>query len=222
MPPAALATDHVASRTPASSAFPYSSANAGRLISTVPKPNPTGTAANASVRTPLERSAPSAPCERACLSGRHARDGGRVTNSSVPASEQPALSTSAAAGEATATTSAAMSGPDVKSSSSATESSANAAPVRSSRPRSSTGHSARSAPPTLGIATPPTSPHRTSATVGAPPSVSPSSAPVAATSSTAAGSRMRRCPTRSISRLCSGAPNAAPSPNAPSTSPATA
>ena len=66
---------------PASSALPCCSANAGRLISTAPKQKPTGSEANTTVRTPAERSAPSAPCEPrlACGPPRRATAGARRT-----------------------------------------------------------------------------------------------------------------------------------------------
>jgi hypothetical protein len=174
------------------------------------------------VRTPAERSGPSGPWSSDCSSGRQSRDGGRPTNAIVPASEHAALSRSADAGDAIAITTAAISGPAVNSSSIATESSAYAAGTSSSRRRISCGHSVRKAPPMPGTVSPPTRPHATSATVGAPVSVSAISRPVAVASSSAAGSSTRRWPIRSIRRLCAGVPTAAPIANAPSTRPATA
>ena len=111
---------------------------------------------------------------------------------SVPVSEQPAETTSAASGEATAMIPAARSGPAVNKASSATESIANAVGNSGSRPWSRPVHIARRAPPTLGTATPPTSPQATSASVGAPVSVSAISRPVAVTSTTAATTSTRR------------------------------
>ena len=192
------------------------------LISTTPKQKPAGRVVSTSVRTPLERSAPIAPWVPASGSGVHVRDGRRETNSAVPVSTQAALSASAAIGETAATIAAAISGPAVNSTSIATLSSAKAADSSSSRRRSSSGHSARSAEPMFGMQKPPASPHATSAAVGAPPSVSAISTPVQVTSSSASGSRIRRWPKRSIQRLCTGTPSAAPIPNAPSTRPATA
>jgi hypothetical protein len=147
--------------------------------------------ASSSVRTPGERNAPSIPCRAPASDGRHPRDGGWATNSATPTTVQAALSTSAAAGETSAMTAAEISGPVVNSSSIATESTANAAGSNSRRRRSRSGHSVRSAAPMFGIARPPTSAHATSAAVGAPASVSASSAPVANASITASGSITR-------------------------------
>jgi hypothetical protein len=221
-PPIALAAAHTDSSAPAHAGAPCSDANAGRLISTAPKQNPIGTVASMIVRTPDERSAPSIPCEPAAGSGRHVRDGLRVTNNAVPDSVHSAHRISAAIGETIATIAAANSGPAVNSSSIATESSANAAGRSSRRRASNAGQSVRSAAPRLGIANPPTNAHAISAPVGAPDSVSAIRTPVAAASTNASGSSTRPCPSRSISRLCSGDPIAAPIPNAPSTTPATA
>ena len=114
------------------------------------------------------------------------------------------------------------SGPTVNSSSIETPSRANAVESSSSRRRSSSGHSARIAEPIAGTAKPPTSAQTTSASVGASASVSAISRPVELASTMAIGSSTARWPKRSISRLCTGTPIAAPIPKAPSTRPATA
>ena len=165
-PPATLPTDHVASRTPASSVLAVLLGERGQADldgaeAEADGDRGEGERAHAARAQRAERAAP----RGARGPGRQPRDGAWATNSSVPATVQTALRPSAATGEATATTSAASSGPEVKRTSSATESSANAAPVRSARPPRSDGHSARSAPPTDGIATPPRSPQATSAAV---------------------------------------------------------
>ena len=127
-PPTALAAAHTDSSTPAHSGAPCSEANAGRLISTAPKQNPTGIVANISVRTPRRAQRAQHPVRRADLAtGRQLRDGGCMTNSATPRSVHSALSPSAATGETIAMIAAEISGPSVNSSSIATESSANAA-----------------------------------------------------------------------------------------------
>ena len=218
----ALPRAHTASSSPAQAGEPSSTANAGRLMSTAPKQKPTGSVASASVRTPPDRNAPSRPWLPASASGSHSRDGRCATNAAVPASEHAAHRPSAAIGEIAAMIAAAASGPTVKTVSITTESSAKAVSSSSSRPVVNVFHSARIAAPTAGIANPPTKPVAISAAVGAPASVSATSTTVAVTSTKASGSRTRRCPIRSIRRLCSGIPIAEPSPNAPLTRPATA
>ena len=121
-----------ASSTPPVPADPRSSANAGIVTSSVPNASPKAALTTSRVRTPGEASAPSR-CSGPRLDPRGPRRP-VAAKASVPAAVTTATNASAACGEATATSNATSSGPEMKNASCTIASNANAVAARSSLP----------------------------------------------------------------------------------------
>src|SRR3954471_16215818 len=187
IPPAALPSDQIASRTPDHARLAMSSLNAGSVTSIAPKQKPSGSVTSTSVCRPGERSAPSQPPLPPLGSGTHARDGGDAANANVPHTTRTIASASAATGESSAVATAVSSGPRTKTNSRIAESSAWAAGSGSGSSPSIVRHSGRIVAEMGGSAMPASSAAGTSSATGAPSSASPTSSASPAACTSASG-----------------------------------